>query len=409
MDHEPAVRGAQNELTVLVTNVNGISLTYHWRAGAGVLQDSTGSTVTWDAPDAIGSYEMYVSVEGTDSNEMPYFRERTFSLYVDNDFERWTSGEAVKFDVAPPGNQAPDPTHPVLYAEFENATTGESHVVGISSPLGATTPLSDGFFAAASPTLQADGSQIAFAGRAASSAPATSIYLIPAAGAPTDTTNAFPVARYHDQGTGRTLILANPRFARVGSMLAYNSDSLTSISSNGSPHPYVRDAVNTSVAPQAVLTGVSEINNSYWMPNWNGGSDSLACPVYNSWKTVFETKLGIRKFSAAPPFQASSTPWILDPQAEEIDWSPDGQHLAFTRRNVAGDRDIWIIGSGAASPSEAVRVTVGPADDSHPRFSSDGNKIYFISNRADRYGLNGVFGTQRRGYNVWTVSRFDRP
>jgi hypothetical protein len=52
---------------------------------------------------------------------------------------------------------------------------------------------------------------------------------------------------------------------------------------------------------------------------------------------------------------------------------------------------------------------MGPADDAHPRFSFDGTKIYFVSNRADRYGLNGVFGTERRGYNVWAVSRFDRP
>jgi Tol biopolymer transport system component len=54
-------------------------------------------------------------------------------------------------------------------------------------------------------------------------------------------------------------------------------------------------------------------------------------------------------------------------------------------------------------------VTSGPADDSHPRFSADGNSIVFVSNRADRYGLNGIYSTERRGYNIWSVQRFDRP
>jgi Tol biopolymer transport system component len=56
-----------------------------------------------------------------------------------------------------------------------------------------------------------------------------------------------------------------------------------------------------------------------------------------------------------------------------------------------------------------VRVTSGPADDSQPRFSADGNSIFFISNRVDRYGVTGVYGTERRGTNVWSVAHFDRP
>jgi len=40
-DHEPAIRGVTNQLTVLVTNVNGLPLTYHWSAAQGTLLDST--------------------------------------------------------------------------------------------------------------------------------------------------------------------------------------------------------------------------------------------------------------------------------------------------------------------------------------------------------------------------------
>lgn len=418
MDHEPAVRGVPNQLTLLVTNVNQIPLRYHWRVENGTLQDSTSATVTWDAPDTIGTYPVYVSVEGTDVNEVPYFRQQTFLVYVDNEFERWTIGETVKFDVAPPGNQDPDPAHPVLYAEFENPGTGESHVVAVSSPLGATTPLSDGFFAAASPTLRADGGQIAFTGRALGQDPGQSLYLIPSSGAQTDTTNAIALSRYKPRDPqGRTvLILANPRFARAGTVLAYNSDSAFSnqfgipFASNNNPHLYVRDVTNLAVAPQPLVTQAGqEANHTYWMGNWNPTSDSLVCVSYDQFNTLFQTARGIYRLGVLPPVQATGTVWLLDAQAQEIDWSPDGAHFAFTRKNAAGDRDIWIMRTDATDPSQAIRVTLGPADDAHPRFSSDGTKIYFVSNRADRYGLNGVFDTERRGYNVWTVSRFDRP
>jgi WD40-like Beta Propeller Repeat len=409
ISHEPAVRGVANDLSILVTNVNGIPLAYHWSTSGGTLRDSTSATVTWDAPDSIGSYEVYVSLEGTDPNEVYYFREKTYAVYVDNDFERWTGGGSVKFDVAPPGAQAPDAAHPLLYAEFDNATTGQSHVSAVSSPLGAKTSLTGGFFAAASPTMDAGGALVAFAGRATPSATAHSIYLVPATGSGPDTTNATPVARFRPTGADRTLLLANPRFARTGTMLAYNSDSITTITSNGSPHVYVRDASNFAIAPQPIVTGSGDRQNTYWMANWNGAGDSLACESYRSWKSFFEVKRGIFGLLATPPFQTVGTVLLLDPDAREVDWSPDGQYLTFTRVNPAGDRDIWILRSDAASPSQAVRITRGPADDAHPRFSFDGAKIYFVSNRADRYGLNGIFGTERRGYNVWSVSQFDRP
>jgi hypothetical protein len=409
ISHEPAVRGADNDFTLLVTNVNGIQLAYHWSAAAGVLKDSTGATVTWTAPDSIGTYDVYVSVEGTDLNEMPYFREQTFHVYVDNDFERWTDGETVKFDVAPPGAQDPDAAHPLLYAEFDNPSTGESHVAALATPLGTPEDRTPAFFGAASPTMDASATYLAFAGRATSAAPAPSIYLIPATGSGSDTLNATPVARYRPSGASRVLLLGNPRFARAGNMLAYNSDSITAIASNGNPHLYVRDASNFAIAPEAVVTGSGDRNNTYWIANWNGSGDSLICESYTSWNTFFEVKRGLFELRAAPPFQTVGAVKLADPDAREVDWAPGGEYLVFTRRNPAGDRDIWIARSDAASPAEAIRVTKGPADDGHPRFSFDGTKIYFVSNRADRYGLNGIFGTERRGYNVWSVSRFDRP
>ena len=92
------------------------------------------------------------------------------------------------------------------------------------------------------------------------------------------------------------------------------------------------------------------------------------------------------------------------------DWSPDGAFVVFARKNIGtGDRDIWIISSAATDVSQAIRVTFGPADDSHPRFNDDGTEIFFISNRVDHYGLNGIYGTERRGTDVWSVTHFDKP
>jgi Tol biopolymer transport system component len=118
---------------------------------------------------------------------------------------------------------------------------------------------------------------------------------------------------------------------------------------------------------------------------------------------------GFYKFATRPP--ATSAPqWLPDSSASDPDWSPDGQHIVFADPTTkGGERDIWIIRSDTNQRSAAIRLTSGPADDSHPRFSADGSTIYFVSNRANNYGLNGIFNTERRGYNIWSVKRFDRP
>ena len=79
------------------------------------------------------------------------------------------------------------------------------------------------------------------------------------------------------------------------------------------------------------------------------------------------------------------------------------------RTAIASSASGWIINAAASDPSAEVQITFGPADDFHPRFSSDGSKIFFVSNRIDGYGANGFYDTERRGTNIWSVSRFDKP
>src|ERR1700709_1753244 len=57
-----------------------------------------------------------------------------------------------------------------------------------------------------------------------------------------------------------------------------------------------------------------------------------------------------------------------------LDVSPDGQHIVF---DMMGDLYTLPMGGGKATP-----VTKGIAFDSHPRYSPDGKKILFTSDRS---------------------------
>ncbi len=404
-DREPAVRGQDNLLTVLVTNVNGVPLAYHWKVGAGALKDSTVQTVIWTAPDSIGTYAITVSIQGSESDQgvtNQYFKEQVFHLYVDDDYIRWTEGETVKFDPAPPRDRDPDPAHPVLYSELVDPSTGQSHVLSVGTPLALPEALTDAFFQATSPTLRADAAQIAFAGKALQTDPGLSIYAIPATGAEADTTNAIALCRYV---TNKNQNQANPRFAPTGTMVVYNTDSTTF----GSPKPWVRDAANLNIAPYPLIPLFQQTVRTFWDSNWRGTGDSVVCVQFVFFGSGLQLESGLFKLRSGPSNATVPPVWLPDSSATEPDWSPDGNYVVYSKKNPTGDGDIWIIPSGTNDKTRAIRVTSGPADDSHPRFSWDGKSIYFVSNRADRYGLNGLFGTERRGYNIWSVSGFDLP
>lgn len=407
-NNEPAVRGEVNEFTVLVTNVNNYPVTYHWSAGAGTLTDSIGATASWTALDpvgnplAVGTYPLTVSIESRDDvSGTPFFQSTTFQIFTDNQFVRWTTSPEVQFDPAP----TPSPSGGVLFAQITNNTTGAADVYHAPAP-GIAVQLVTGFATLTSPTMRADGQQIAFAGKRLSSAAGPSVWLLPAAGG--DTSTAVPAAL----ASSGQITLANPRFARAGNWLLYNSDSTSPLI----PRPWFRDALNLAAPPQRVIAqGVSLVSTTFWMPAWgpdtdaNGIPDSIVCPGYRFFGATNQQGRGLFKLPTAPE-QTTAPQWLPDSSAAESDWSADGQHIVYAKRDkVTGDRDIWIINAGSMDPSSARRVTFGPADDSHPRFSPDGTLIYFVSNRADHYGLNGIFNTERRGTNIWSVARFDLP
>jgi len=394
-DHEPAVRDTTNEFTAIVTNVSGLSITYHWSVSAGTLIDSTGATAVWRAPNAVGTYPVTVSIVSGS-----YFKTMTFQVYVDNEFARWTQSPEVQFD------PSPIQTGGVLFAQFRNIATGAADIYSLLAPGLSPVELTQDFARITSPSMQSDGLQIAFAGRRTAS-DSTSIWLLPGTGG--DPSMALrAVSWYPDQ-----LTLANPRFSRTARWLLYNSDS-TSVFN---PKPWFRDIdlLFTNTPPNRVLADNVEGFGTFLMPNWgpdvdgNGLPDSIVCAGYKFFGNTNQQPRGLFKFPTSPE-QGSAAQWLADSTATEPDWSADGSYIIYTKRNpIGGDRDIWIINAGSSDPSTAKRVTFGPADDSRPRFSPDGTAIFFVSNRVDHYGLNGIYNTERRGTNIWSVTRFDRP
>jgi len=397
-DHEPAIRGDVNALTVLITNVNNYPITYHWKAGAGSLAESTSATVHWTAPDTVGSYPVTVSIESNDGKGAYFFRSTTFHIFVENEYVRWTSTPDVQFDPAPTAAGG------VVFAQIQNSATGESEIYSLAAPGLGADQVTSTYLKAFSPTMLADGSNIAFAARK-NPADSVMIWLGPSTGC--DTTTAGQLTIHRNNPPHR--IATTPRFSHQSNWLLYASDSTGSL-----PRLWSRQILTPlpvgQPLPNPVVTSPAE---TYWTPNWgpdidhDGTPDSVICQGIIFFNQLGQTSRGLFKF---PSSNGTDTgPWLADTSATEPDWSPDGQHVVFVRKNLEGDRDIWIINAASSNPNDAVRVTHGLADDSHPRFSADGTQIFFVSNRTDRYGLNGVYTTERRGTNIWTVRRFDKP
>jgi Tol biopolymer transport system component len=398
-NNEPVARGVPNQLTAVVTNVNNLPLTYHWTAASGTITDTTNATATWTPPDSIAAYNVTVSIEARDGDAY-FYKTMTVSMSVDNQYIRWTRSEQIQQDPAPvPGGG-------VFYAEVHNPTTNASDVYRVDAALGVALPITSGFFSAVSPSPRADKSQVALAGRATST-DSVAIYLLPFAGG-TPATGIVIAANNSAQ-----TILRSPRFAPSGSRVAYVTDTLTTTF----PKVWWRDANNLLTSPIPVTSPDFSISplifNQYLLPSW--GTDVTGDGNPDSMLTIYGDPSGsiLGLVRLATPDSGNvlvDSPWLSSNQISSADWSPDGQYVAFSMKNSgSSDRDIWIINRAAANLSDAVRITSGPADDSQPRFSQDGNTIYFVSNRVDHYGANGNQGIERRGRNIWSVAEFDRP
>src|SRR6185312_10339949 len=174
-----------------------------------------------------------------------------------------------------------------------------------------------------------------------------SIWLLPGTGG--DPSMAIQaIAWYPDQ-----LTLGSPRFSRTARWLLYNSDTTTVF--NLKPWFLNVDLLYTSTPKNRVLaSGVPNENiRTFLAPAWgpdtdgNGLPDSVVCPAYDFFGSPNREPLGLFKLPTTPE-QSAAVQWLPDSTASEVDWSADGSHIIYTKRNaLGGDRDIWIINAGS--------------------------------------------------------------
>ena len=98
----------------------------------------------------------------------------------------------------------------------------------------------------------------------------------------------------------------------------------------------------------------------------------------------------------ADPKGPESEPRSLSDGAEDPSWSPDGAQIAFQLRG-----DLWTM---PAAGGAARRITSGPARDEWPKFSPDGRRIAFFS---DRSGNKDLWIAEADGRNPQQVT-FDK-
>jgi tricorn protease len=74
-------------------------------------------------------------------------------------------------------------------------------------------------------------------------------------------------------------------------------------------------------------------------------------------------------------------------------WSPDGQWLAYSSPDAAYNYDVWIVSSEGGTP---YNVSRHPDGDASPRWSPDGKRLYWLSERhRDAADIWGVWLSQR--------------
>jgi imidazolonepropionase-like amidohydrolase/Tol biopolymer transport system component len=126
---------------------------------------------------------------------------------------------------------------------------------------------------------------------------------------------------------------------------------------------------------------------------------ALVVPIAGQEKT--EEKKDEKKWDVAEPlgpttkleFQTSEGTWM------NVDVSPDGRRIVF---DLLGDLYVIPI-EGGSQP--ATRLTSGPAYDMQPRFSPDGKRIAFSS---DRGGLWNIWTTDAAGKDSKQISKDTR-
>jgi dipeptidyl aminopeptidase/acylaminoacyl peptidase len=105
-----------------------------------------------------------------------------------------------------------------------------------------------------------------------------------------------------------------------------------------------------------------------------------AAAVLAAGLAMFHGAHGADPGRALTPTDLNQLARVSDPQV-----SPDGRYIVYAQRDAdldanRGRSDLWLV--DLDNPAKTRRLTQHSANDTHPRWSVDGNSIYFLSARA---------------------------
>ena len=135
--------------------------------------------------------------------------------------------------------------------------------------------------------------------------------------------------------------------------------------------------------PTGTLRQLTQLPEQEWDPSPRPGLPSL---VYTEGADMLRGRITLIPDTAtATPTRLYLTASSL--KAGEASWDSAGNRVCFTVEDPDGSRHIWIITLSGTNIMSSVQITAGLIHDRHPRFSRDGTRILFASDRTGRSGV----------------------
>ncbi len=83
-------------------------------------------------------------------------------------------------------------------------------------------------------------------------------------------------------------------------------------------------------------------------------------------------------------------------------WSPDGKMFAISKDDATRTSDIYLVPS---TGGEEKKITFDPANETNPKFSADGKKVYFVRSDMNMMAAEGGggFGGRNMESNIYVI------